>query len=155
MSKENGEIDREYINSIQKSPKWIIERAIEKFKNFSTQAEIQEMLIGVTLMPDNEMDNGSISKTKWRPMYVPESVLDQAINNQNFGEDQVVALKIGYKKLFDSLGKNLLYFAKGSIVKMAELNVEYQRYRVRNPHMNLHLYISPRKSMSQTDLYQC
>ena len=108
VSKENGEIDREYINSIQKSPKWIIERAIEKFKNFSTQAEIQEMLIGVTLMPDNEIDNDSISKTKWRPMYVPESVLDQAINNQNFGEDQIVALKIGYKKLFDSLGEKLL-----------------------------------------------
>ena len=105
VSKDNGEIDREYINSIQEPPKWVIEKAVEKFKRFNSQSEIQEMLIGVTMTPDGVTDNSSISKTKWRSMYVPESVLDQAINNQNIGEEQMVALKIGYKKLFDTLGK--------------------------------------------------
>ena len=105
VSKDNGEIDREYINSIQEPPKWVIEKAVEKFKRFNSQSEIQEMLIGVTMTPDDVTDDSSISKTKWRPMYVPESVLDQAINNQNIGEEQIVALKIGYKKLFDTLGK--------------------------------------------------
>ena len=106
MSKENGEIDRDYINSIQKTPKWIIEKAEEKFKKFNSQAEIQEMLVGVTLIPEDIEGGKSISKTRWRPTYVAENILDQAINNQIFGEDQIVALKIGYKKLFDSLGKN-------------------------------------------------
>ena len=105
MSKENGEMNVEYINSIQKSPKWVVEKAKEKFQKFTSQAEIQEMLVGVTMTPEGVNDDTSISKTKWRPMYVPESVLDQAINNQIFGQEQIVALKIGYKKFFDSLGK--------------------------------------------------
>ena len=108
MSKENGEIDLDYVNSIQKPPKWIIERANERFRDCHSQAEIQELIIGVSMTPDGvkDQDNPSIAKTKWRPTYVPESVLDQAIHNQNFGQDQITAMKIGYHQMFDSLGKN-------------------------------------------------
>ena len=105
VSKDNGELDMDYINSIKKPPRWVIDKAIEKLKRFTSQAEIQEMLIGVTMTPDGVIDHTSFSKTKWRPMYVPESVLDQMINNQDIGNEKMVALKIGYKKLFDSLGK--------------------------------------------------
>ena len=94
VSKDNGEIDREYINSIQEPPKWVIEKAVEKFKRFNSQSEIQEMLIGVTMTPDDVTDDSSISKTKWRPMYVPESVLDQAINNQKLNRIHRKIIKI-------------------------------------------------------------
>ena len=107
VSKSDGELDTDYINSIQKPPEWIIKRAMDKFKNFHTQAEIQEMLVGVAMTPDGVKigQNDSISKTKWRPTYVPEEVLDDAINNQTFGNEQLVALKIGYRQFFESLGK--------------------------------------------------
>ena len=97
----------DYVNSIQKPPKWIINRANEKFKTCHTQAEIQELIVGVSMTPDGvkDEDNISLSKSKWRPTYVPESVLDQAIHNQDFGQDQVTAMKIGYHQMFDSLGK--------------------------------------------------
>ena len=112
MAKENGEIDLDYVNSIQKPPKWIIERANERFKNCHSQAEIQELIIGVSMTPDGvkDQENPSIAKTKWRPTYVPENVLDCAIHNQQFGQDQIAVMKIGYQQMFDSIGK--LYHPK-------------------------------------------
>ena len=104
MSKEDGEMDMDYVNSIKTPPRWVVEKAKSKLKQIRTQAEMQEWLISVGMTPEGQQ-NESNSKTKWRPMYISEDILDDIITDQNFGEEQIVAFKIGYRQLFDSLGK--------------------------------------------------
>ena len=111
MSKEDGEMDMDYVNSIKTTPKWVVEKTKAKLKQIHTQAEMQEWLISVGMTPEGQQ-NDSNSKTKWRPMYISEDILDDIITDQNFGGEQVIALKVGYRQLFDSLGKFFIILSR-------------------------------------------
>ena len=100
-------VNLEYTNQFTDPPLWVIQKAKKKFHEIKSQSELQEMLVSVALTPDgvNSNDNNDHSKSQWSPTYVAEEVLDEIIREERFEEDQLIALKVGYRRFFDSIGK--------------------------------------------------
>ena len=100
-------MDLGYASSIQKPPARIKEKMMDQFTKMRTQTEVQEWLVSVIITPSGVRPNGKSSKTEWTPSYVPEEVLDEAIQMKGLPKGQAEALKQGYQQLFNTMGKSL------------------------------------------------
>ena len=106
--KTDGSMDQDYVNSFGKPPRWLTKKVQIKMASIKTQTELQELLVGVTTIPNSLNQNNTMTNSTWYPTFVPETVLNEIIDESSFSNDHVAMLKEGYKSFFNTLGKDNL-----------------------------------------------
>ena len=104
---ENGELDMEYIDSIQSGTDFAKLQALKNIPSIQSMGELLEYLVSVKRNEHaNVNEEGRVSKSQWESIFVAPDFIDIMFHvNQQLRQHQYDRIKDGYKHIFNSMSK--------------------------------------------------
>ena len=103
----NGEIDADYIQSIEEPSDFAKQLAVNNIPQIRTSGELLEYLVSVKRNENADLtDERRVSKTTWESTFIDINFIDIMCHvNRQIRESQFIRLELSYRQIFNSMSK--------------------------------------------------